>query len=141
MTRIRRAYSILLPFFTEDLIKARIAFTIKSPEEMEQELLYESEKKTKFTEPLKKRISSEFVPTCREEGKKEEISVTMMRFFEDVTSQFPTPPSHIPQHRLPTNEQTPTSTYSTAMKATSSYFGNLRQAMTDRVSGISMGKR
>ena len=109
---------------------------------MEQELLYDGEKKPKFHEQLKKRISSEFVPMCREVGNEELVSDAVMRALEGMTDNFPPPPSHIPQHRFPTNEQAPTtSTYSTAMKATSSYFGNLRQAMTDRVSGISMGKR
>ena len=115
---------------------------------MEHELVSHDEEintrgRGKFQEQLKKRISSEFVPTCREVGKEEKISDAVMRTLEEVAANFPTPPSHVPQHRFPTNhEQAPTtSTYSTAMKATSSYFGTLRQAMTDRVSGISMGKK
>ena len=91
---------------------------------------------------LKKRISSEFVPICSQIGNDELVSDCVVQSLEEIAAHFPTPPTHVPQHRSPTNEPVPaTSTYSTAMKATSSYLGSLRQAMTDRVSGISMAKK
>ena len=113
---------------------------------MEQELLPHDDEvltrgRGKSTEQLKKRLSAEFVPMCRDVGN-EEVDAKLMRTLEEIAANFPTPPSHVPQHRSLTNEQTQTtSTYSTAMKATSSYFGAFRQAMTDRVSGIAMAKK